>query len=53
MDCLLDEIYKLKKFKRKHPNVHEFDDAPKKRKKHSSETMKEKMARLRAMRGKK
>lgn len=59
MDCLLDEIYKIKKFKRKHPSNHEFDDAPKKKKKSSNpsqsqgkESMKEKMARLRAMRKK-
>jgi hypothetical protein len=56
MDCLLEEIKTLKKFKREHPKEHQYDDSPSHKKRvkaNNKESIKEKMARLRAMRGKK
>ncbi len=50
MDCLLEEIKTIKRFKKEHPRVKKYDD---KKKKNTSESMKDRMARLRSMRGKK
>lgn len=38
MDCLLEEIKILKKFKREHPSVHKYDDPPHHKKKESKKS---------------